>query len=415
MKSGQRTGDLFLERLKTSIDDLRFWVERHDYKGYEPFDALLSPLRVLALGKPIAERILIQSVRQCPVNLRPRIGIRPHESSMGRGCMAAGYLSMYRSTGANEYRIRAEECLEWLINNRSPYSNEHTWGHHFDWVSRAGPHPKYMPTIVWTSLIGHSFMDAYELLGNPDYMEVAASISRWILSLPREATEKGTCISYVSFRQDSIHNSNMLGASILARYGAVAGDRECIDVAREAMVYSCTRQLPDYAWYYGEDSMHRWIDSFHTAYNLDSLKCYLENTQSEEFRDSLVNGYGYYKRTFFDQRGLPRYYHNRTYPVDIQCASQAVTTLANFADFDSDSLQLACQVSRWTVENMQDPKGYFYYRKLPGCKIRIPMFHWGQATMFKGLALLYSVISARSKGSAEGSPELPGYAKLSAD
>ena len=33
--------------------------------------------------------------------------------------------------------------------------------------------------------------------------------------------------------------------SILARYGALNGDRECIDTAGEAMLYSCERQLPN--------------------------------------------------------------------------------------------------------------------------------------------------------------------------
>ena len=36
---------------------------------------------------------------------------------------------------------------------------------------------------------------------------------------------------------------------------------------------------------------------------------------------------------------------------------------------------------------MQDPKGFFYY---PAASIRdakIPMLHWGQATMFKALAI----------------------------
>ena len=79
------------------------------------------------------ERLLIQAVRQCPVNLRPLLGIEPHESSpMGRGCMASGYLSLYWLTGSPEY-LEKNVCLEWLIRNKSPFFEEYTWGHHFDW------------------------------------------------------------------------------------------------------------------------------------------------------------------------------------------------------------------------------------------------------------------------------------------
>lgn len=46
------------------------------------------------------------------------------------------------------------------------------------------------------------------------------------------------------------------------------------------------------------------------------------------------------------------------------------------------------KVARWTIEHMQDSTGYFYYRKYPLLAARIPMLHWGQATMFTALAQL---------------------------
>jgi len=327
--------------------------------------------------------------------LRPILKISPHESSIGRGCIASGYLNLYRCTGNPEYKEKAAAALEWLMKNKSPFHDEYAWGDHFDRASRVGPHPMFVPTTVWTSLIGHTFMDAYEITQTRQYMDVSASICRWILSLPRETTDSGSCISYVPFRQNSIHNANMLGASMLARYGAHSSDRECLDVAGMAMYYSCTRQLSDGSWYYGESPMHHWIDSFHTGFNLDSLKYYLEYTNTTEFRPNLKNSYRYFKNTFFGKDGLPRYYNRKTYPVDIQCASQAITTLTNFSSYDRDSSELAEQVAHWTIVNMQDKTGYFYYRRLPVMTVRIPMFHWGQATMFKALTFLYSTNYSR--------------------
>lgn len=392
------SGEPFEKMLWKSVQSLLAWVERCNYRGYEPFDALLSPLGRLACGNSLAERLFIQAVRQCPVNLRPLIGIKPHESSMGRGCMAAGHLYLYQCTGLQEHRESATACLKWLIENRSPLSKEYAWGHHFDWTSRAGRQPMHMPIIVWTSLAGHTFLDAYEVLGAREYFEVARSVCRWIMALPRETTDRGTCISYVSFRQDSIHNSNMLGASLLARYAAASGDEACMDLAREAMRYSCERQLPEGGWYYGEAPMHRWIDNFHTGYNLDSLKQYLESSGSREYEAHLDRGYRYYVSTFFDEDGRPRYYDRQTYPIDIQCASQAVTTLANFVDREDDAYAWAEKVARWTIAHMQDQQGYFYYRRFPAITVKTPMLHWGQGTMFKGLAAL--LLAGRRKGTA---------------
>ena len=159
-------------------------------------------------------------------------------------------------------------------------------------------------------------------------------------------------------------------------------------VARNAIEYSCSRQLPDGSWWYGEEEKYHWVDSFHTAYNLDSLKRYTDATGDRSFRHNLERGYAYFKDVFFETSGRPRYYHNSTFPIDIQCAAQAIDTLSFFADEDSEALPMAEKVARWTIQNMRDLSGYFYYRKYPMMSAKTAYFHWGQATMFKALAHL---------------------------
>jgi hypothetical protein len=41
---------------------------------------------------------------------------------------------------------------------------------------------------------------------------------------------------------------------------------------------------------------------------------------------------------------------------------------------------------------MQARDGHFYYRDLGWKKVKTPMFHWGQGTMFKALAHLLSKV-----------------------
>jgi hypothetical protein len=180
---GKRMTDPFRSR----IEKLERWVEEHDYVGYEPFDGLSSYLRAFTLRTGYMERLLIQLVRQCPVNLRPLLGVKPHASTKGRGYMAWGYLKNYGFSGEEGHRIRAERSLEWLMENRSPNLRECGWGNHFDFSSRGGRLPKHEPTIVWNSLIGQVFLDGYELLQERKYLEVAESVCRWILGLLRES------------------------------------------------------------------------------------------------------------------------------------------------------------------------------------------------------------------------------------
>jgi len=84
--------------------------------------------------------------------------------------------------------------------------------------------------------------------------------------------------------------------------------------------------------------------------------------------------------------------------VDIQCAAQAITTLANFSDAYPEALDISLKVANWTIDNMQDKKGYFYYRVMPWGKMKVPLLHWGQATMYRGLTLLYSKLKDSNSG-----------------
>ena len=90
--------------------------------------------------------------------------------------MAWGYLTMFKMTGDENYKHKAVSCLEWLINNKAPGFEHYSWGKMFDFASRGGRQGKFEPITVWTSLIGQAFLDAYEIIGNKKYLEVAESI-----------------------------------------------------------------------------------------------------------------------------------------------------------------------------------------------------------------------------------------------
>lgn len=375
-------------QFRNALAKLQTWVETENYRGYEPFDGLSSWARVFTFHNQLAERILQQTIRQCPINLRPLFGISRKDSTKGRGYMAWGYLTLYKATGQQEYLEKATACLEWLDAHKVARFQHHSWSNHFDFTSRAGSYTKDDPIIVWTSLIGNAYVEAFEITGKQWYLDVAVSACKWIMELPRERTERGECISYMAHVQSSIHNANMLGAALLARTAKHTGEREYRKTACAAMEYSCSRQLQDGSWWYAEDPMYRWVDNFHTGYNLDSLDTYIEATDDGQYSGHLHKGLAYYKANFFEDTGRPKYYHVRTHPVDIQCAAQSIDTLARFARRDAECRKLAEKVATWTIRNMQDPKGYFYYRQYPLMKAKTPMLHWGQATMFKALAEL---------------------------
>src|SRR5438045_1739755 len=81
--------------LEQSLGRAVSWVQANGYRGYEPADGNSSFLFPLTLGKVPAMRVLQQVVLRAPFNVRPLLGIRAHESAIGRGYLAWGYLSMY--------------------------------------------------------------------------------------------------------------------------------------------------------------------------------------------------------------------------------------------------------------------------------------------------------------------------------
>jgi len=203
--------------IEGSLNRLERWVEDRNYRGYEPFDGLSSWFRPLTFGNLLAERLLLQLIRQCPINLRPIMGVTPKDSTKGRGYMAGGYLARYRTTGDSNYLHKAELCLDWLDQHKARSFVHHSWSNHFDFASRGGSYTKDDPIIVWTALIGFAYLDAYEETHNSRWLEIANSICRWDTDLPRYKTDQGNCISYFAHVQSSIHNSNMLLAAMLAR------------------------------------------------------------------------------------------------------------------------------------------------------------------------------------------------------
>lgn len=392
-------------KISSSLGNVARWIEEHHYEAYDPGDGNLSFLHRLTFGHLLLERILQQSVYRAPINLRPLLGIRPHRSTKGTGYIAWAYTKWYALGKQPLHQERARACFDWLMASKSPRYPQYAWGNDFVFSSRSGRIPAFEPTIVWTSLIGQAFWEGYQVFRCPAYLEVLSSICDWILGLPRESTRHGVCISYVAFRQSSIHNSNMLGAALLARAGRELGRPEALELAADAMAYSCFHQHGDGSWFYGEEPRYHWIDNFHTGYNLDCLKRYVDVTGDSRYEANLERGLRYYKENFFGSDGTPKYYHNRTYPIDIQCAAQSIDTLTFFSSRDPEVLALARKVADWTIRHMQAPDGHFFYRHFGWIINKAPMLHWGQGTMFKALVHLL----ARSQTSAS-----PGALEIAA-
>lgn len=372
------------------IDSLDRWIRSSGWIGFDPFDGLSAPYaRRLTMEVPLLRILLQQSVRRLPINLRPALGITEKHSTKAMGYFAAGYLRLYRLTGQQDYLDTAIYCLADLKEDFSESYAGHAWGNAFDYQSRGAYFPKDLPTVVWTSFIGHAFVDAYELLADSTHLDVARSACEFILrDLGREQmSEESLCISYVPNQQLNIHNANVLGASLLSRVYQHTHEPELVDLARLAIRYTLDHQRADGSWYYGEGLRWRWVDGYHTGFVLDGLYWHMQGSGDDYCESYISTGMHYYRRYLF-HGVLPKHYSSSTYPIDIQAVAQAIQTFALIPGKYYGDLAWSEQVATWAIEHMQDASGYFYFRKHRLLLNKTPCLHWGQSTMLAALSLL---------------------------
>ena len=159
----------------------------------------------------------------------------------------------------------------------------------------------------------------------------------------------------------------------------------------KAINFTVSYQNEDGSWYYWTppDKLLYNIDNYHTGFVLECLNISRRALKGEfEYESELRKGLEFYANNLFLDDGTPKIRHNSIYPIDIHSCAQAIITFCELADFEPKCLTMAEKVVGWTIENMQDEKGYFYYRIFKNHVDRTPYIRWGQAWMLRALSYL---------------------------
>lgn len=385
--------------LKQTYDRLFAYCERENFAGYDPFDGLNSVLFQLTPLKHvrIARLALLQAVKRSPKDLRPVLGVKKGINPKGLALFALAELSRYRATKDELHAVKAKDLLERLMKTAIRGKSENgqptlAFGYNFDWQSRAFYAPLGTPAIVPTAFAQQAFVEAHQIFNDNDFLFAADEICEFILTgLNRsDETDDEVCFSYTPGDHTIILNASLLAGECLASVGAATGNEEYLKMAAKTARFVIRRQNTSGAWVYGASDTQGWVDNFHTAYILQSLyriSGEFEELRSETF-DAINLGGGYWLRKFFLDDGTPKYYDNEIYPVDIHSAAAAIAGMSEMWAIDERMLPMAQKIADWTIENMLDPSGYFYYQKRKTGIVKTPYMRWGQAWMAYALARL---------------------------
>lgn len=385
-----------------SFRKLKVYCEAEQYRGWDPYDGLNSKvLRAILPLKhsAILRLIVIQLFKRNPVNLRKVLLVPKQYNAKGIGLFLQGYCNLLKMVTEDSEREtkfgNKDELLkkvyflaDLLLELRSEGYHGSCWGYNFDWQSRRlFLFPAYCPTVVATSFCATALFETYELTKREKYLEVALDSANFILKdLHLDEYQGEKMISYSPLHgNDLVSNASLLGSKVLAYCYKYTGKDEYLQVARSSVMACCKGQKEDGSWTYSQIPPKLWVDSFHTGYNLDGLIAYEEQTGDKTFHENIERGFSFYINNFFLEDGSPKYYHNKQYPIDIHCPGQLLVTLHRLHKY-GDYGMLANKVLEWTIEHMQDEKGYFYYQLKKGISSKISYMRWSNAFMFYAMS-----------------------------
>lgn len=357
--------------------------------GWDPYDGLNSRAfqAVPFFQNKPCRLAFIQFMKHSPVNLRPLLGVPRGLNAKGLALFTSSLVRLSRLGLASIEEARS--IGELLISRQCPNQRHACWGYHFDWQTRGVLVPSTMPNIVCTTFAAQAFLDLYDATGHIPFLDVAEGAGRYVTDeLASNLPDDAFCIRYFMLGKSSVHNASLMGAALLARLYGCRRDSRLEPFIRKATQFSLDRQAADGSWPYGEHPDQKWVDSFHTGFNLLSLRQIGQQLEIAGLPAAMRKGYDYYRNCFFRADGAVRYFHNRTHPIDAHAIGHALITLSAFSKEDPSAVPQALLCFRWAEDNLRSSKGYYYYQKRPYFTNRIPYIRWSQAWMLLGLVSL---------------------------
>lgn len=371
--------------IRDSFLGLKQYVEDNNFKGYDPYDGLNSPIisKTPLKNSRFFRLAWIQLFKRNPINLRPLVGIDKEFNPKGLGLFLDGYCNLFYQDESQEYFDKVNQLAMLLINIKTPGYKGACWGYNFDWQARAFFQPKGTPTVVATSFNAKALLKAYNITKNEQYLETALSSSDFVTShLNRSYAKDGSfSFSYSPLDNTQVYNASLLGARLLAENHTYVANHEWLELAELAVKYVVNAQSADGSWAYGTLPYHSWVDNFHTGYNLECIYEFQKFSGISEYDKSIEKGLQYYLNNFFTSEGASKYYNNKLYPIDIHAPAQLIVTLSRLGILEENK-EMCEQVLKWTIRNMQSESGYFYYQIKRHFNSKIPYIRWAQAWMF---------------------------------
>jgi hypothetical protein len=386
-----------LDRIGKTLGQVDLNLRKEDYQGIDPYDALNSQF-ISSLNSKLVRLGFTQFLVYSPLNLRGPFKIGPGRNPKALALILSAY-SLMRKNGLlaqKDFELGYNNIFKGIKESAVDKYSGPCWGFNFDWQDLTRFAPKNTPTIVVTSFVANGLLDLYDITKEKELLDIAKDSCNFITNdLHIEENENGICFSYTPLDQNMVHNANLLGAALLARISKYTKSNDYHSMAKRAMEFSLAYQETNGSWAYsmGKNGKKRMQIDFHQGFVLDSILAIISNLdlKVEDYRMKIENGLNFYWDHQFDPDGQSKWRIPKSWPVDTHHQAQGMITFSKYGRFfdKAEYVSKANKIASWTLSEMYDGKGHFYYQKWPVLTNKISYLRWSDAWMLLSLATLY--------------------------
>ena len=390
------------------------WLENNGWAGWDPYDIWDNRIGMWMTKREnicqrIANGLTSRAGEFFPVILRKTVRVQPQVNAKAMGLFAAGFIELEASEKTPPL-INGEPgyvpCFRWLEKHKVVRFGGCGWGYPFDWQSRILI-PKDTPSVVNSTIIGDAYWLKYKYHGDKEALSQCEEICLFIVNGLNRSGHKYDgvfCFSYTPIDEFQVHNANLFGAEFLIRIGIETGRDDWVETGLDAANFSLSEVREDGTLNYwsNDQAVGLQQDTYHSGFEiraLDSIACL---TGVKAFRQAADKYFHTWLKDFFSKEGVPCFGRGQTDIIEVHscaegllCASKMFGT-GNLSreSFLEHVTRVFSAVEKLWVQESPD-KGYFAAKaqKRFGCdmKVDIPYIRWGQAWMFRSIAMVVSV------------------------
>ncbi len=379
---------------ETSQDQYDFWATGIGQKSKllyykKPFlgTLLASPFVLMDAFTPSARKLFMHRQR----------------FPMADAHFAMGYAYLYKATGKEEFYNIAVHFLDELLKQKCPGFVNTGWGYPFDWMTNSGIIKKFTPLITNTPYGYEAFRDIYEIDGNQKWKDVMKSVADHVSEdyAEEKADENSAACSYVPAANivgkiRFVVNASAYRAFTLIDAAEKFGVAGYAETAQNNLNFVINAQRQDGSWFYAADGTDPFIDHFHTCFVLKNLIKIEKLTADKNLKPVIEKGMNFYLNNLLNEKGLPKPFAKAqrltVYKQELYDYAESLNLLLIYDSSKNSSKKILKSQLDDLAENWQTKKGYFRTRKLLAGWNNVPYLRWGQAQLFRSLALwLYKI------------------------